>query len=146
MLGRLLPRDGRFFDFFNEHAALIVAAGREMAALMAQFSEFERHAAAIDRTKRKATGLPTARWRRPPDVHHAVDREDIHRLSTAMDDIRPAARLRTVDLYDVRGPTPEAKRLADICLACAESERGRSMLANMDNAQRILRCAPRSTA
>jgi uncharacterized protein len=141
MLGRLLPREGRFFDLFNEHAALIVAAAREMAALMAQFDEFERHAAAIDRIEKDGDRVT---HRTMETLHKTfitpIDREDIHRLSTAMDDILDLLEdcAQSISLYDVHGPTLEAKRLADICLGCAEKVReGVSMLNNMDNAQRI---------
>jgi hypothetical protein len=34
MLGRLMPREGRFFDLFNEHAELVAQGSRELAALL----------------------------------------------------------------------------------------------------------------
>ena len=141
MLGRLLPRDGRFFDLFNEHAALIVASAREMSALMAQFEEFERHAAAIDRIEKEGDRVT---HRTMETLHKTfitpIDREDIHHLSTAMDDILDLLQdcAQSISLYDVRAATLELKRLADICLACAvKVSEGVSMLSNMDNAQRI---------
>jgi len=118
-----------------------VAAAREMAALMAQFDEFERHAAAIDRIEKDGDRVT---HRTMETLHKTfitpIDREDIHRLSTAMDDILDLLEdcAQSISLYDVHGPTLEAKRLADICLGCAEKVReGVSMLDNMDNAQRI---------
>ena len=144
MLGRLMPREGRFFDLFNEHGAHIVAAGREMAALMADFSDFERHAAAIDRIEKEGdhTTHRTIDMLRRTFIT-PLDREDIHRLSTAMDDILDLLQdcAQSISLYDVRYATPEAKRLAEICMACCTKvSEGVSMLDNMDHAQRILVC------
>jgi predicted phosphate transport protein (TIGR00153 family) len=142
MLGRLMPREGRFFDLFNEHATQIVDAGKEMAALMADFSDFELHAAAIDRIEKEGdhTTHRTIDMLRRTFIT-PLDREDIHRLSTAMDDILDLLQdcAQTISLYDVRHATPEAKRLAEICMGCcAKVSEGVSMLDNMDHAQRIL--------
>ena len=37
MLGRLMPREGKFFDLFNAHAARIVEGSRELAAMIGIF-------------------------------------------------------------------------------------------------------------
>ncbi|HMK13977.1 MAG TPA: DUF47 domain-containing protein, partial [Burkholderiales bacterium] len=34
MFGRLMPREGRFFEYFNEHAELLVLGAIELKALM----------------------------------------------------------------------------------------------------------------
>jgi predicted phosphate transport protein (TIGR00153 family) len=142
MLGRLLPQEGRFFDLFNEHGDHIVAASREMVALMKDFPQFARHAAAIDRIEKEADKVT----HRTIEMLHRtfitpIDREDIHRLSTAMDDILDLLQdcAQSIQLYDVKGPTPESTRLAEICLACGEQvKEGVSLLNNMDHAKRIL--------
>jgi hypothetical protein len=38
MFGRLMPREGRFFDLYNAHAENFVDGSRELAAAMADFS------------------------------------------------------------------------------------------------------------
>jgi hypothetical protein len=142
MLGRLMPQEGRFFDLFNEHAAHIVAASKEMAALMAQFQDFDRHAGNIDRIEKEGDRVT----HRTIELLHKtfitpIDREDIHRLATAMDDILDLLQdcAQTISLYDVRGSTPELQRLADICVACGTSvQEGVGLLHNMDHARRIL--------
>ena len=48
MFGRLLPREGHFFDLFNSHAEQVVRAAHELAALMQDYEARERHARAID--------------------------------------------------------------------------------------------------
>jgi hypothetical protein len=142
MLGRLMPQEGRFFDLFNEHGGHIVAATREMAALMADFPEFARHAAAIDRIEKEGDKVT----HRTVELLHRtfitpIDREDIHRLITALDDILDLLQdcAQSIQLYDVRSSTPESKRLADICVACGEKvNEGLGLLSNMDHAKRIL--------
>jgi len=44
MLGRLMPREGKFFELFNAHAARIVEGSRELAAMIGTFSELDAHA------------------------------------------------------------------------------------------------------
>jgi hypothetical protein len=44
-----------------------------------------------------------------------------------------------VSLYDIKNTTPEAKRLAELCLSCAEKVRTAvGMLNNMDNSRQML--------
>src|SRR5262245_2584816 len=39
----LLPREGKFFDFFNEHADLAALAALELQALFKDISQLDRH-------------------------------------------------------------------------------------------------------
>jgi uncharacterized protein Yka (UPF0111/DUF47 family) len=46
---------------------------------------------------------------------------------------------QTIMLYDLHAVTPEAKRLAELCLACCEKvQQAVGMLHNMDNAQKMV--------
>ena len=73
MLGRLMPREGKFFDLFNAHAARIVEGSRELAAMMDTFTELEEHAQRIDDAEHAADKV-TARDHRAAaqDLHHAA--------------------------------------------------------------------------
>jgi predicted phosphate transport protein (TIGR00153 family) len=123
MLGRLMPREGKFFELFDQHAARIVEGSRELAAMIGSFTELEAHAQRIDAAERAADKV----------THETIallhktfitpfDREQIHQLITAMDDILDLTQdvAESVALYDLRKITPEAKQLADICLMSAE--------------------------
>lgn len=142
MLGRLLPREGRFFDFFNEHAELVVQGSRELAALMASGDDLERRAHNIESIEKRADKVT----RSTIELLHKtfitpLDREDIHQLITKMDDIldllEDSAQL--MFLYGVRHPTPEAKKLSEICVACCDKVKSAvSMLSNMDHAAEIM--------
>jgi uncharacterized protein len=142
MFSRLMPRQGRFFDLFNEHAEQIVAGSRELAALMASHDDLERRTHAIETIEKRADKITRATIEL---VHKTfitpIDREDIHQLISKMDDIldliEDSAQL--MFLYDVRVLPPDAKKLADICVICCEKVKSAvGLLSSMDNAAEIL--------
>jgi len=142
-MARLLPREGRFFDFFNEHAGHAVLAAAELKALLADLSELEARRRNIERHEKQADQI----------THHTMqllhqtfitplDRDEIHQLITTMDDVLDLMEdiAQCLFLYDVRAVTPEAQRLAEICVACTEKVRDAvAMLESMDNADAILK-------
>jgi uncharacterized protein len=143
MFSRLMPREGKFFDMFNAHADLIVEGGRELVALMTDLAEADGHAQAIDAIETRADRI----------THDTVallhqtfitplDRDDIHKLITGMDDILDLMQdtAESINLYDIRKLTQDARQLADIGLSCAERVRAAvGLLSNMDNAEAILK-------
>ena len=142
MFRRFMPREGKFFDLFNEHAALILEGSRELVALMASGDEFERRARNIESIEKRADKITR-------DTIHLlhktfitpIDRDDIHHLISEMDNIldliEDSAQL--IFLYDVRILSPDAKQLADICVqCCAKVKSAVSMLSSTDNAEAIL--------
>ncbi len=54
MFARLMPRQGKFFDLFNEHAEQIVLGSRELAALMASREDLERRTYNIESIEKRA--------------------------------------------------------------------------------------------
>jgi len=142
MLGRLMPREGRFFDLFNEHAELIAQGSRELSALLSSGDDLQRRAYNIESIEKRADKITQATI----ELLHKtfitpLDREDIHLLITKMDDILDLVEdtSQSIFLYDVRTITAEARRLADICVACGEKVKvGVGMLSNMDNARAIM--------
>lgn len=123
MFGRLLPREGRFFDLFNAHADQVVLAARELAALMQDFGSLEARAKAIDDAEHAADRITAETIRM---LHKTfitpLDRDQIHQLVNAMDDICDLIQdtAESLTLYDVRRITPETVRLADIAVKCCE--------------------------
>jgi predicted phosphate transport protein (TIGR00153 family) len=142
MFGRFMPKEGKFFDHFVELAENILAASRELAALMAGFDDIERRAYNIETIEKNGDRITHAAI----DLLHRtfitpIDREAIHQLITNMDDILDLIEdsAQSIFLYDIRAVTPEAKKLADICVACAEKvKEAVGLLANMDNARTIM--------
>ena len=48
-IAKLAPREGRFFEFFNQHASLIAEASGVLAGLMRDYANVEARAGRIDR-------------------------------------------------------------------------------------------------
>ncbi|MBI2960221.1 MAG: DUF47 family protein, partial [Betaproteobacteria bacterium] len=70
-----------------------------------------------------------------------LDRNDIHQLITNMDDILDLIEdsAQSISMYDIRAVTPDARRLAEICVGCAEKVKAAvEQLSNMRNAGAIM--------
>jgi hypothetical protein len=123
MFGRLLPKEGRFFDLFNAHATQVVRAARELSTLMQSYQDREQHSRMIDEAEHAADRITAEAIRL---LHKTfitpIDREQIHQLVNAMDDICDLIQdtAETLTLYDIRAVTPDCVRLADIGLKCCE--------------------------
>jgi uncharacterized protein len=123
MFGRLLPKEGRFFDLFNAHAEQVVRAAVALKALMDDYDNREEHARLVDEAEHAADRITAETIRL---LHKTfitpLDRDHIHGLVNAMDDICDLIQdaTETLSLYDIRHVTPETVRLADIGLKCAE--------------------------
>lgn len=143
MFGRLMPTEGKFFDLFNQHAEFCMKGAREMLGLMTNFDDLEIRVHAIEVIEQEADKITSATI----DMLHKtfitpIDRDDIHKLITRMDDILDLMEDagQTVSLYDIKAITPEAKRLAELCLLCVEKVQAAvKLLHNMDNAREIMK-------
>ncbi len=143
MLNKLMPREGRFFDLFNAHAAQIVIGSEMLARLIADTSTCEDCARRIDEAERFADKI----------THEAItllhktfitpiDRDQIHQLITRMDDILDLIQdvAETLVLYDIQQVTKEAKQLAQICQMCCERVRTAvELLSNLRAPEAILK-------
>ena len=142
MFGRLMPSEGKFFDLFNQHSDLCVKGAKEMVALMTNFDDLENRVHAIEGVEKQADKIT----HQTLDLLHKtfitpLDRDDIHQLITRMDDILDLLEdaAQTISLYDIKSTTPEAKRLAELCLACTEKVKlAVGLLHNMDHSGQIL--------
>ena len=123
MFGRLLPKEGRFFDLFNAHAGQVVRAAQELKAVMEHYEDREQHIRLIDDAEHAADRITAETIRL---LHKTfitpLDRDHIHQLINALDDICDLIQdtAESLTLYDVHAITPEAARLADIGLKCCE--------------------------
>ena len=150
MLKHLMPQDGKFFELFNAHAALVVESGRELAALVAGMTspglDIAEHARAIvniekrgDKVTRDTVALLHRTFNTP------LHRDEIHKLISRMDDILDLIQdvAESMHLYDVRVLTQEARQLADISVSCCERvKQAVAMLPNVADAAVTLKiCA-----
>jgi predicted phosphate transport protein (TIGR00153 family) len=143
MFGRLMPKEGRFFELFNEHAEQIVLGSHELVALMVKGDDIQRRAYAIETIEKRADKIT----RTTLELLHKtfitpLDRDEIHQLITRMDDILDLMEdvSQSIFLYDVKQLTPEAQKLAELCVLCCEQVKvAVSQLSNLDNAAAILK-------
>ena len=126
VFGRLLPREGNFFELFNQHGQHIALGARAFMAMVQNYSDRtlrEKYAAEVDGAERSADKI-TAEVSRL--LHRTfitpIDREQIHGLINAMDDILDLLQdaTETMSLYDVRAMTDEVLRLGDLSAKCCE--------------------------
>jgi predicted phosphate transport protein (TIGR00153 family) len=125
-IARLMPREGRFFGLFDSHAKLIVDAARALTDVLRHYGNEANRAAglkliedaehAADRITHETVQLLHSTFITP------LDRDDIHRLISRMDDVLDFMQDtgESLALYDIQTVTPEAVQLADLVLSCAE--------------------------
>jgi uncharacterized protein Yka (UPF0111/DUF47 family) len=139
MFSRLMPREGRFFDYFNEHAEQIVLGAHELRALMANVAELPERRRSIEKIEHRADKITHQTMQL---LHHTfitpIDRDEIHQLITRMDDILDLVEdvSQCMFLYDIKAVTDEARKLADICVASTEKVKAAvALLSNLKNSE-----------
>ena len=142
MFGRLMPREGRFFELFNEHAEELVQGARELAALMPSGDDFERRAYTIESIEKRGDKIAhTAIELLHRTFITPLDRDDIHRLITTMDDILDLIEdaSQSIFVYDVRTSRPKHGSFpSSAWRASRKVQAAVGMLSNMDNAKAIM--------
>jgi hypothetical protein len=124
MLGRLLPRDASFFDLFDRHAALIVQGAREFQEMVTPGANLALKARRVKEIEHEADALT----HQCLDALHKtfvtpLDRGDIHRLITRMDDVMDFAdaAAERLALYEITEMTSDVQDLADVVVRSAEA-------------------------
>ena len=124
--GKLLPREGNFFELFDQHAAFITQAARAFLQLIQNYGDAaqrERHAGEVDTAERAADRV-TAEVNRL--LHKTfitpIGREQIHGLINAMDDILDLLQdsAEVMQLYDLKTVSEDVIRLGEISARCCE--------------------------
>ncbi|MEO7129728.1 MAG: DUF47 domain-containing protein [Rhodoferax sp.] len=129
LFAKLLPREGNFFEMFNQHSDRIVEAAHAFANLVANYGDLhlrEKYNQDVDNAERAADRVTH-------DVNKAlhktfitpIDREQIHSLINTMDDVADLIQdsAETMALYDVHHMTEEITRLTDLSVRCCERVR-----------------------
>ena len=65
LMANLVPREGRFFEYFNQHADRIAQASNELALLLSEYADAGARAGRIDRINTWST-RPIASRTTPP--------------------------------------------------------------------------------
>jgi len=126
LFGKLLPKDGNFFELFNQHGKYIAEGARAFMSMLQYYSTAdlrEKYASEVGAAERNADKV-TAEVNRL--LHRTfitpIDREQIHGLINAMDDILDLLQdsSEVMALYDVQHVTQDVIRLGEISVKCAE--------------------------
>ena len=126
LFGKLLPREGNFFEMFNQHAERIVEAARAFSQLVANYNDphlREQYNRDVDNAERAADRVTHDVNRM---IHQTfitpIDRDQIHTLINTMDDVADLIQdsAETLALYDVRQVNDEITRLTDLSVKCCE--------------------------
>ena len=142
MFGRLMPREGRFFDYFSAHAEQLVLGAEQLKALMGAVAELPERKRNIEKIEHRADKITMQTMQL---LHQTfitpIDRDEIHQLITRMDDILDLMEdvSQCMFLYDIHAVTDEARTLADICLVSTQKVKGAvSQLSNLKHTKSIL--------
>ncbi|MGQ9455276.1 MAG: DUF47 domain-containing protein [Armatimonadota bacterium] len=120
---RIIPRDENFFELFRQQAANVVEGARLLKVLLEDYTEVEQKRLKVEMVE--STG---------DEIAHRIieklnmtfitpmDREDIHALASALDDILDFvnASAQRLYLYGVKTITLDAISLANVILRAAE--------------------------
>jgi predicted phosphate transport protein (TIGR00153 family) len=120
---RLIPREERFFDLFEEDASNVLGAARLFEAMLRTYDAPEERAREIRDAEHRGDELSH-------DIGHRLeatfvtpfDREDIHALISALDDVIDFVEecADTFILYRIEAPTAAAIQQASIIVRQCE--------------------------
>lgn len=146
ILAKLVPRENRFFELFNQHASLIAEAGGVLASLLRDYDNAAARPGRIeriidlehnaDRITHETVALLQTIFVTP------LDRDDIHRLISRMDDVLDLMQdvAESLTLYDVRQVTEPAVELASqLQTCCQRMQSAVALLSNMRNAPEAMK-------
>lgn len=116
---QLIPRDDKFYGLFNEQAENIYKAADLLVAMFRDFRDIEKQVTEIKFLEHKGDQLTHAVMKKLNLTFITpFDREDIHALSSALDDVLDlidAAATRFIT-YKIKQVTPGAQRLGNVIL------------------------------
>ena len=116
---QLIPRDEKFYDLFREQAENILKAAKMLVALFDDFQEVEKQVSEIKFVEHKGDQITHALMMKLNRTFITpFDREDIHALSSALDDVLDlvdAAASRMIT-YKIKKMTAGAQQLSKVIL------------------------------
>lgn len=119
----LIPKEVKFFDMFVKSAENLLRGAKLLKELSDNFGSLAEDAAKLERLEHDSDQITHEIMEKLNTTFVTpLDREDIHELTAALDDVMDfieAATERMV-LYKIKAPTPEMKEIADVILKQAE--------------------------
>ena len=121
--GALLPKEYRFFDFFEQHASKCVEGAHALLQMLRDVQTAAGHATAIKEIEHAGDKI----------THHTMetlhktfitplDREEIRQLISGLDDILDLidATSQRLVMYDIHEVTPEAHEFGTVLVQATE--------------------------
>lgn len=113
----IVPQEGKFFESFNEHAAILIEGARTLCSMLEDWGTREESLRHLKDLEHQADAIVhDLEVRLNKTFVTPVDREDIHELAGHLDDIIDSIHGSAVlmDLYRIGAPTPACCELAAI--------------------------------
>jgi predicted phosphate transport protein (TIGR00153 family) len=120
---RLIPKEEKFFELFSLQADNVLEGAQQLKDLLEDYIEVDQKRLLIERTESRGDEIGHKILEKLNTTFITpMDREDIHALSSALDDILDLihATATRLNLYHVAPIRPEAMQLANIILRAAE--------------------------
>ncbi len=114
---RLLPKDVKFFDLFTASGENLQAAATRLDEMVEQFDRLDERVTEIQALEKRGDEIDREISQRLEDAFVTpFDREDIHELTSRIDDVVDGiqATAETFVIYGIERPTDEARELARI--------------------------------
>jgi uncharacterized protein len=133
---RISQRAGEFFDLFNESATNLRTTVELLKDLIEDYRDIDLKVRRIQDREHEGDQVTHAIIRRlNTSFITPMDREDIYRLATALDDVLDAvdAVSDLFVLHQIEAPLPQMKEQVDVLLRAAEqTEQALELLPKMD--------------
>lgn len=133
----LFPREEDFFALFRKQAALVREGCDQLHEMMTRFDRLEERTKALKETEHQADLVAHEIFERLNRTFITpLDREDIHRLASNLDDVLDAAEAigSRMLLFQIGQPPAEAQRMTQILSMCGHQiESAVNHLQHMNN-------------
>jgi uncharacterized protein len=120
---RLIPRDNKFFDLFAQMGQNLSEGARLLQQTMVDFQDIEERVRQLKQIEHRGDEMThNILTKLNQTFITPIDREDIHRLASSLDDVLDfiyAAGVRLI-MYKITEAPPAAARLAEIVVKQAD--------------------------
>lgn len=120
---RIIPHEEKFYELFKEQAENAVEAARALLDLLEDYNDVDQKRLKIEMIENQGDEIAHKIFEKLNLTFVTpIDREDIHALACALDDIVDIinATSQRLQLYNVDSITDDAKQLANIILRATE--------------------------
>lgn len=131
---KLIPKEEAFFGLFNSQAENVVAGARLLKALLEDYTDVDQKRMLVEKSENYGDEITHKIIEKLNSTFITpIDREDIHALASALDDILDLinAAAQRLHLYGVNHIPDDAKTLANIIVRSSEEILG--LTNNMQN-------------